>query len=370
MGVRFEILGPVRAYRDAAPVDLGPPKQHALLALLLLHDGHPVTVPQIITALWSGDPPPNAVGAVYRFIGGLRRALGPSLIALTDAGYVLRPDENALDVATFRAAAASGDVSRASALWQGDPLSGLTGPVFESARSRLNAERARLSQPAPSDTIPAPAPTSFSTPSPAPAAFSAPASSSASTWSSAASPASFARAEPANPTRAEPARARVEPTRVDPSSAGPARVDPSSAGPPSVGASSGGLPRVDLSSFDPAHPGPAPIDRTRTEPAPPDPTRVEFGRAESAQGKPAPLDSTRVESGRAESAHGKPAPLDPTRVESARADSGRADSGRADSGRAEAARGRPDGESKPAESPYSEPVDPWDGHDLFPPSII
>ncbi|MBG0561362.1 AfsR/SARP family transcriptional regulator [Actinoplanes aureus] len=163
VALRFEILGPVRAFRGAEPVDLGPARQRAVLALLLLHAGQPVPVQRIVAALWNGDPPENAVDVVQRYVGALRRALDPertSLLALTGDGYVLRAGENAVDAGQFRAGlarartehqtgdldAATGQVREALALWQDEPLAGLTGPVFESARARLNEERTSASE--------------------------------------------------------------------------------------------------------------------------------------------------------------------------------------------------------------------------------
>ncbi|WP_433831336.1 AfsR/SARP family transcriptional regulator [Actinoplanes sp. CA-015351] len=207
--VRFEILGPVRAYLGAEEVDLGPIKQRGLLAVLLLNAGRAVPMGQIIAALWNGDPPENGIDVVQRFVGGLRRALDPertSLIALADGGYVLRAGENAIDVQRFRAAvaraqgehqtgrldAAADEVRTSLGLWQGEPLAGLTGPVFESARFRLNAERATASQLLVR-------PMRLHPPEPAPP-------------------------EPAAPAHLEPTRAA--PARLDPARAAPATMPP------------------------------------------------------------------------------------------------------------------------------------------------
>src|SRR5690349_20627848 len=95
VALRFEILGPVRAYRDGQPVDLGSRLQQAVLAILLLRTGKPVPIERLVSALWDGDPPPNGIDVVQRCIGGLRKALDPertSLLSLTDGGYVLRVD--------------------------------------------------------------------------------------------------------------------------------------------------------------------------------------------------------------------------------------------------------------------------------------
>src|SRR6185503_18738531 len=100
---------PVRAYRDAVPVDLGPLPQQAVLAVLLLHAGEPVPVGRIIEALWGGDPPANGIDVVQRFIGALRRALDPdrtSLLALTPGGRLWRVAEVAGAAARSGAAGA------------------------------------------------------------------------------------------------------------------------------------------------------------------------------------------------------------------------------------------------------------------------
>ncbi|MDI6102124.1 BTAD domain-containing putative transcriptional regulator [Actinoplanes sp. NEAU-A12] len=239
VGLRFEILGPVRAYRGAEPVDLGPVKQQAVLAVLLLHAGTPVPISSIIAALWGGDPPENGIDIVQRYVGGLRRALDPertSLIALTPGGYVLHAGETAVDAALFRAAltqargehrigdprTASDEVRRALGLWQDEPLAGLTGPVFESARARLNQERAAAAQLLVKPAHPDPS-----------------------------------RVEPARPDRT-----RVEPARPDRT-----RVEPA---------------RPDRTRVEPARP-----DRTRVEPARPDPTRVAPAHGEPVSSKPA-----------------------------------------------------------------------------------
>ncbi|WP_328478377.1 helix-turn-helix domain-containing protein [Actinoplanes sp. NBC_00393] len=217
--LRFEILGPVRAYRGAEEVDLGPVKQRALLALLLLNAGRPVPLHEIVTTLWNGDPPENGVDVVQRYIGGLRRALDPartSLLALTDRGYVLRVSDSTVDADQFRASLARArdrgegteEVRRALSHWQQEPLAGLTGPFFAAARARLNSERANaarlLAAPA-SAAEPAPA-------KPAPAAEPAPAK-----------PASTR--PPLEPTRVEPRRPALDPTRVEPDAASPAYPD-------------------------------------------------------------------------------------------------------------------------------------------------
>ncbi|MEU8237539.1 BTAD domain-containing putative transcriptional regulator [Actinoplanes missouriensis] len=160
--LRFAILGPVRAFRGAEPVDLGPAKQRAVLAVLLLNPGRPVPVHRIVDAVWGDDPPENGPNVVQKYVAGLRRVLDPDrsprtpgqLLALTDGGYVLRAVT--LDADEFRARLSRADAERQAGnpaeaarvargaldLWHGEALGGLAGPVFETARNRLTEEQA------------------------------------------------------------------------------------------------------------------------------------------------------------------------------------------------------------------------------------
>jgi len=162
--LRFRILGPLRAYRGDEELDLGPGKQRAVLTVLLLNAGRPVSVAHIIEAVWSDDPPENGANVVQKYVAGLRRALDPDqpprspaqLLALTDAGYVLRVRPDAVDAEVFhqkvrrarvaraenRLADAAAELRTALGLWHGEPLAGQSGQVFEAARARLVDSRA------------------------------------------------------------------------------------------------------------------------------------------------------------------------------------------------------------------------------------
>ncbi|PRY21069.1 BTAD domain-containing putative transcriptional regulator [Pseudosporangium ferrugineum] len=163
-GLTFELLGEVRAIRDGAPLELGPAKQRAVLAVLLLNAARPVPVHHIVDAVWNDEPPENGANVVQKYVAGLRRVLEPDrsprtpgeLLALTGAGYVLRAEPDAVDADRFETALAQASVQRKSgnladaadtlrkalALWHGPALAGLTGPVFDAARTRLTEARA------------------------------------------------------------------------------------------------------------------------------------------------------------------------------------------------------------------------------------
>ncbi|NUS81709.1 MAG: hypothetical protein HOY75_02885 [Streptomyces sp.] len=108
--VRFAVLGPIRAWRAGAELDLGRPQQRVLLGLLLARAGRPVGLSEIVDALWGEDPPGSAVNVVRRHIGILRRTLEPGLplrapghwLLREAAGYRIAVDADSLDLLRFR----------------------------------------------------------------------------------------------------------------------------------------------------------------------------------------------------------------------------------------------------------------------------
>ncbi|MEU3374807.1 BTAD domain-containing putative transcriptional regulator [Streptomyces sp. NPDC006660] len=158
-GLRFRMLGPVEGDLDGRPLPLGPPQQRALLAVLLLREGRPVSMPELLDALWGERLPPRGVGTLRTYVSRLRTLLEPGrpsrtparLLVSADDGYALRVPASALDTAVFEArlaeaarlrgvgetAAAHRELSGALALWGGSPLAGLPGPHAERERDRL-----------------------------------------------------------------------------------------------------------------------------------------------------------------------------------------------------------------------------------------
>ncbi|MBP2702615.1 AfsR/SARP family transcriptional regulator [Microbispora sp. RL4-1S] len=164
-GVSFGLLGPIMAWRDGEDLDVGPPQQRAVLALLLLSEGRQVALDEIVSAVWGAEAPRGAVATTRAYISRLRQALtcgdaaGPGTeaeIGSAGRGYRLVTGPGAIDVAVFRrttAAAQSarerGDVTEASrllrdalTLWRGPALDGLNGPFFEGRRAWLEQLRA------------------------------------------------------------------------------------------------------------------------------------------------------------------------------------------------------------------------------------
>ncbi|WP_329132877.1 NB-ARC domain-containing protein [Streptomyces sp. NBC_01476] len=150
-GLRFAVLGPVRAWRGDEPITTGAPQQRALLAALLLRGGRTATAPELVDAVWGESPPNTALAALRSYAFRLRKALGPTTLITDSGGYALRVATDALDSAVVERLAAeaereraAGDPVRARELlgaalefWHGEPLAGLPGPYAETQRNRL-----------------------------------------------------------------------------------------------------------------------------------------------------------------------------------------------------------------------------------------
>ena len=143
VGLNFHVLGRLEAYSDGVELELGPRKQRALLALLLLNANHVVSTERLIDDLWGDAPPSTARAALQVYVAGLRKALGADGATLrTKApGYVLEVDAGSLDLDRFtqlRAEAReSPDPERRAAslhaaleLWRDEPLPELRAEPF------------------------------------------------------------------------------------------------------------------------------------------------------------------------------------------------------------------------------------------------
>ena len=161
--LRFQVLGPLRVWRHAEPVDLGPIQRRVVLAVLLLNANQPLGRQQLIDAVWGETPPRWAVNLLQRDMSGLRRALepertersAPSCLQWTDAGYRLDLSHSSLDLASFdelveRARKARSDRKDAEAarllhsaldLWHGPVCSGLHSPLLDAERDRLHEKQ-------------------------------------------------------------------------------------------------------------------------------------------------------------------------------------------------------------------------------------
>ena len=155
--MEFRILGPLEVRREGRPVHIGGAKERALLAILLLHAGEPVSVDRLIDELWGDSPPATARKSVQVRVAGVRRALGEDVVLTTGDGYLVRPRPNQLDLHRFEQlvsdgsdALAAGDHTRALAtldealgLWRGPALADFAYESFaQGAIARLEELRA------------------------------------------------------------------------------------------------------------------------------------------------------------------------------------------------------------------------------------
>jgi DNA-binding SARP family transcriptional activator len=150
--VEFRILGPLEVSREGRPVHIGGAKERALLVILLLQVGRPVSVDRLIDELWGNSPPATARKSVQVRVAGLRRALGDDVVLTVGDGYLVRPRPNQVDLHRFEQlladgsdALAAGDQStalqaldKALELWRGPALADFAYESFaQTAISRL-----------------------------------------------------------------------------------------------------------------------------------------------------------------------------------------------------------------------------------------
>lgn len=97
----FRILGELEVDSHHGPLDLGGPKQRAVLALLVLDAGRVVSVDRLVDGLWGEAPPPTALNTVQVYVSRLRRTLGEQVVESHPTGYLLRAAPDAVDLARF-----------------------------------------------------------------------------------------------------------------------------------------------------------------------------------------------------------------------------------------------------------------------------
>jgi len=108
--VEVAVLGPVEVRLDGAVVDLGTPKQRALVAALALSRGRAVSVDAIVDLLWGDSAPPGVTATLQAYVSGLRRVLeparerrAPATVLVTVApGYALKTPDDAWTPACSR----------------------------------------------------------------------------------------------------------------------------------------------------------------------------------------------------------------------------------------------------------------------------
>ena len=152
--VEVRFFGEFEAMEGGVPVPVRGAKQRAILALLALARGQPVSADRLIDALWGDGQVANPANALQAQIGQLRRTLGAAAIVTSEAGYALGIGPDDVDAGQFERLVADGrrlldegEMARASAvlgealrLRRGEPLAEFAYASFAAA------ERAHLDE--------------------------------------------------------------------------------------------------------------------------------------------------------------------------------------------------------------------------------
>ena len=122
--MEVRLFGELEAVAGGVPVPVRGAKQRALLALLALQRGEPVSADRLIDVLWGDGQAANPANALQAQIGQLRRTLGPAAILTTEAGYALAARPGEVNVVRFeqlvtkgQRLAADGEMSRRRPRW-------------------------------------------------------------------------------------------------------------------------------------------------------------------------------------------------------------------------------------------------------------
>ena len=150
----MKLFGEFEVVRGGVAIPVRGAKQRALLALLALNRGNPVSVDRLIDQLWGDGQTAKPANALQAQIVQLRRTLGTSAIVTSESGYALAISPADLDAVHFEDLVAEGhrlsgegEIARASAvlgdalrLRRGEPLSEFAYAGF------ADAERAHLNE--------------------------------------------------------------------------------------------------------------------------------------------------------------------------------------------------------------------------------
>jgi DNA-binding SARP family transcriptional activator len=154
-GIQARLLGPVELDVDGTGLALGPGRQRALLARLLLDANRTVSVDRLVDDLWGDDVPVTAVKMLHVLVSKLRKLLPAGMLLTRPPGYALMISLEALDLVRFerlreqgRAAVASGAAEDAAqrlrealALWRGSALAEFDEPFAVIEGRRLDEVR-------------------------------------------------------------------------------------------------------------------------------------------------------------------------------------------------------------------------------------
>jgi DNA-binding SARP family transcriptional activator len=151
--VEVQLLGPLEVEVSGDPIQLPRKKQRALLALLALRPGEPVSIDRLVEDLWGHQAPKAAIGSLQNLVSQLRKALGADVLLTRPSGYALDVAPEGVDLHRFQQlveeAMQSGaadlravKLRQALELWRGPALADLAyEPFAQSEIARLEEMR-------------------------------------------------------------------------------------------------------------------------------------------------------------------------------------------------------------------------------------
>lgn len=117
--LRFHVLDGLAAFHGSRPLDLGAPRQRAVLATLLMNPRRVVPVDTIVHLLWGPTPPERAGATLQSYVSRLRKKLAgragrrgsgdrAGILRYQSPGYVLAVDDRQVDACHFETAVRTG----------------------------------------------------------------------------------------------------------------------------------------------------------------------------------------------------------------------------------------------------------------------
>lgn len=125
MQVEFSILGGDLVTIGGAPLEVTASKQRALLSILLLNAGTPVTSERLRELLWRRSQPATAAKNLQVLVGRLRRHIEPgsagdwAVLRSFHGGYVIDTDACRIDAIEFESAVTRAQLAARHRQWEG-----------------------------------------------------------------------------------------------------------------------------------------------------------------------------------------------------------------------------------------------------------
>src|ERR1700761_7121124 len=110
----FGLLGPLLWTAAGTPMELGTPKQRAVLAMLLINRNRAVGTESLVNAAWDESPAAGVRASIHSYVSNLRRILSSAdvdprtVLASAPPGYRLSVADGDCDLDRFISKKAAG----------------------------------------------------------------------------------------------------------------------------------------------------------------------------------------------------------------------------------------------------------------------